>query len=220
MKDSEPGDVVRGVFIIFLGLMLCACVGVGVWTFYPAPDRYSERNEVPNRREQELRDQKLRHELTDADKNELWEIEQERTRSERSRTLSHAAWAQLTSVALVVCSVLIMAVSLTWAARMPVIGDGLLLGGVFTMFYGVVVVISEDTSINRFLIMTVVLVITLGLGYVRFVRRGKVAPLATAAGSQETHGLMDIERRVHGLEERMNEAARAFGHRHDGPGPV
>jgi hypothetical protein len=44
---------------------------------------------------------------------------------------------------------------------------------------------------------------------VRFVRRGTIA--STPGASIEAHDLVDLERRVHDLEERMREAATALG---------
>ncbi len=65
--------------------------------------------------------------------------------------------------------------------------------------------------------MTTALVITLALGYVRFVRR-QVVP---ATGGEEIRtdgqGLADLERRVRGLEQRMDDAASALGTKHQAP---
>jgi hypothetical protein len=104
-----------------------------------------------------------------------------------------------------------MAVSLVRADQLPVISNGLLLGGLFTMLYGVGRTVVSDTSITRFLVMTAALVITLGLGYVRFVRRAAASPVVAGAAMPETEGLADVERRVRDLEERMNDAAHALG---------
>jgi hypothetical protein len=59
--------------------------------------------------------------------------------------------------------------------------------------------------------MTAALVITLGLGYVRFVRRGATAPVAIASAEPTGEGLAQMERRIRSLEERMNDAAHALG---------
>ena len=109
-----------------------------------------------------------------------------------------------------VFATLTMAVSLVRAGQLPVIGNGLLLGGVFTMLYGVGWIVATDTSVTRFLVMTVALAITLGLGYVRFVRRGRPSPVTAGPGVPAGEGLADIERRVRDLEERMHEAAQAL----------
>jgi hypothetical protein len=81
------------------------------------------------------------------------------------------------------------------------------------MLYGVGWIIATDTSISRFLVMTVALVITLALGYVRFVRRGTVPVVAAGAGLTDAPGLADFERRLRDLENRLDDAASALGPR-------
>lgn len=120
-----------------------------------------------------------------------------------------------TSVSLVAFATLAMAVSLVRADQLPVISGGLPLGGVFPMLYGVGWIVATDTSMTRFLVMTAALVITLGLGYVRFVRRGKTSPVAAGSEVPAAEGLAGIERRVRDLGGRMNEAAQALGHKRD-----
>ena len=56
-----------------------------------------------------------------------------------------------------------MAVSLVRTHRAPVVSNGLLLGGVFAMLYGVGWLATADTTITRFLVMSGAFVITLGL---------------------------------------------------------
>ena len=91
----------------------------------------------------------------------------------------------------------------------------LLLGGVFTMIHGVGLCIATDTSIARFLVMTFALSITLVLGYVRFVRRRVPSVARGGDGTTDGEGLGDLESRIRALEQRMEEAANALGHRGD-----
>jgi hypothetical protein len=102
-----------------------------------------------------------------------------------------------------------MAVSLLGAPQLPVISNGLLLGGLFTMIYGVGWTIVSDSSATRFVVISVALAITLGLGYSRFARSG-AAPDAPAAA---TDASADLEARVARLEQRLDEAASALGSR-------
>lgn len=102
-----------------------------------------------------------------------------------------------------------MAVSLIRADHLPVISNGLLLGGVFTMVYGVGWIVATDTSVARFFVMTAALAITLGLGYVRFARAQATAPARVSGAGR----LGDLDERLQNLEDRMNQAARALGQR-------
>ena len=40
MADNRSGSQLKTLFAIFLGLMVTAFVGVGVYTFYPPPDKH------------------------------------------------------------------------------------------------------------------------------------------------------------------------------------
>ena len=102
-----------------------------------------------------------------------------------------------------------MAISLVRAKSLPAISNGLLLGGVFTMLYGVGWIISTDTSVTGFTVMTVALAITLALGYVRFVRNPGV-PLPPTGVAMGGDGIRVLEQRMEDLEHRLDQAARAL----------
>lgn len=56
---------------------------------------------------------------------------------EQRRNDESAQWQQSTSVILIVIATLLMALSLSLGASMTVLSNGILLGGLFTMLYGV-----------------------------------------------------------------------------------
>jgi len=215
MADIGRSGGLRTIFSFFLGLMLTAFAGVGVYTFHPPPEQFQAEIRNLNRREQAIRNARPHNELTTEDRNQIQEINRHRTELMDAEAEARKPWGRSTSVILIMFATLAMVVSLVRADQLPVISNGLLLGGVFTMLYGVGWIVATDTAITRFLVMSVALVITLGLGYVRFVRRGTIAPVTVGLGVAEGEGLADIERRVRDLEERMNEAAHALGHRRD-----
>lgn len=206
----------RTIFSFFLGLMLTAFIGVGVYTFHPPPEQFESQIRDLTQREQAIRDSRTNNELTTEDRNQIEEIGRQRSELCDAAEEALKLWGRSTSIILIVFATLAMVVSLVRADQLPVISNGLLLGGVFSMLYGIGWVIATDTSITRFLVMTAALVITLGLGYVRFVRRGKSSTTSTDSGILESAGLADIEYRVQDLEGRMNEAAHALGKGPDG----
>ena len=215
MPNVGRSGVLQTIFSFFLGLMVTAFVGVGVYTFHPSPQRdFSRQIEDIDRQEQTVRDSRPPDALTPADRDQIQGLNIERNELNDAARVSQEAWGRSTSIILIVCATLAMATSLVRADRLPVISSGLLLGGVFTMLYGVGWISFTGTSVSRFVVMTVALVITFALGYVRFVQ-GAVP--AGSSGSSTTHGggLVDIQRRVRDLEERVNEAASALGHKGD-----
>ncbi len=215
MADIKRDAGLRTIFSFFLGLMLTAFVGVGVYTFYPPPETFESQIRDLVRREEAIRTSRPSDALTTAERDQVEEINRQRRELVDAAAEARKPWARGTSVVLIVFATLAMALSLVRSDQLPVISNGMLLGGVFTMLYGVGWIVATDTSITRFLVMTAALLITLGLGYVRFVRRGTTLPVAAGLSIPESEGLAQIDRRVRSLEARMNEAAQALGHNRD-----
>lgn len=198
----------QSIFAVFLGLILTAFIGVGLYTFYPPPDeRFADRIRELNREQQALRNTKPPDALTSQDRERLQSIQDEINGQQDSLRAASAPWGRNTSILLMVFATLVMALSILGADRLPVLNNGLLLGGAFSMVYGVGLILVTNTSVERFLVITGALLITLGLGYVRFVTRRVV--VAAPAGPGAT-GLGDLEARLQALERRMDEAASAL----------
>ncbi len=204
------------IFSFFLGLMVTAFVGVGVYTFYPPDKSFDQKMQQLSRQEQAIRNSKAADALTPEDRQQMQALTDQRNQLLDAQRVGMEHWGRTTSIVLVAFATLVMAISLIRADQLPVISNGLLLGGLFTMIYGVGWIIATDTSVTRFGVMTAALVITLGLGYLRFVRRRA----ALAAGAAATGGApgageipADLERRLHELEERMDGAANALARR-------
>jgi hypothetical protein len=216
MADVRQSGGLRTIFSFFLGLMVTAFIGVGVYTFHPSPQtEFDLQIQDLNRQEHTIRDSRSPDELTTADRDQIQELDNERDELRDAARVVQVAWGRSTSIVLIMFATLAMAVSLLRADQLPVISNGLLLGGVFTMVYGVGWIIATNTSVARFIVMTVALVITLALGYVRFVRRQAIPALPGGRSLGNGEGLADIEQRVRQLEERMNEAANALGRKSD-----
>jgi len=214
MTDKGQNSGLRIIFSIFLGLMLTALVGVGVYTFHPPPEQLHEEVRELKRQEQAIRDSKPPNKLTTEDRDQIQEIVRQRNKRADAAKQAEKQWAISTSIILVVLATLAMAVSLVRTDRAAVISNGLLLGGVFSMLYGVGWIAAAGTSITRFVVMTAAFLIALGLGYARFVRRRAISPATVESRILEGEGFGDIDRRVRDLEQRMNEAAQALAHRH------
>jgi hypothetical protein len=210
------------IFSLFLGLMLSTFAGVSVYTFYGPPDRHEEQVRELGREEQAIRSGARGDELRVEQRDRLEEIAAERTALLDAAQEERKPWSRNTSIILVIFATLAMAVSLIRADELPVISNGLLLGGLFTMLYGVGWIVATDTSLARFAVITIALAITLGLGYLRFVRRGRapgVAGRGPAAGSGAAAASSDLELRLRDLERRMAEAASVLGNPSDSREP-
>ena len=154
--------LIKYVYILFLGIILATFVGVGIAAFYKGPVypdtplslKYSRpyiepATSTPSAeyiKEQEAFDAQSKQFQKDM---ELY-----------SRNVSMIA---------ISFSVLMLVLSLVFFKNIPVIADGLLLGGVLTLAYSVVRGFSTNDDIYRFLVVGAGLIIVMVLGYIKFV---------------------------------------------------
>lgn len=223
---TSPRDrqqyALQTIFSFFLGLMVVAVVGIGVNTFYEAPDQqHRDRiNELNREREELYRGneaaEKGEGELSPADRKRADEIDKETSDIYAEIEKARPAWARNTSIVLIVFATAVMGVSLVRSDQLRVISNGLLLGGLFTMVYGVGMAIFSGESIARFAVIVFALLVTVGLGYLKFVR-GREEHAVVAAGGTVTAANIDdatlasLVARIEALEARSAAAARAFG---------
>jgi hypothetical protein len=191
------------IFSFFLGLMVTAFVGVGVYTFHPPDTGLEETLRELDRQEQSAGIDRMTGEPSEEERTRAQERMDARNAAMEAHQEARDAWGRTTSMILIAFATLLMIISLVRAEQLPVISNGLLLGGVFTMLYGVGWIVVSDTSFTRFIVLTVALAMTLGLGFLRFVKTGDVG------GPPQGNG--EVEERLRVLEKRMADAAAALG---------
>ncbi len=154
--------LIKYVYIVFLGIILATFVGVGIAAFYkgpvypetpaalkyerPYPDYQTGTPSAEYIKEQEAFDAKSKQFQQDS--------------NIYNRNVSMIALA---------FSVLMLVLSLSFFKKIPVIADGLLLGGVLTLAYSVVRGFNTNDDIYRFLVVGAGLSIAMVLGYLKFV---------------------------------------------------
>jgi len=219
MASAKQGFGLQIIFSIFLGLMVAAFIGVGVYTFYPPPQQALEdKIQEVHRQQEQLQSFKDPSTLSAAEQRRLRELQDEARDLEKQQQAAREEWGRWTSIILIAFATLVMSISLIRADQLPVISNGLLLGGVFTMIYGVGWIIATGTSVARFAVMTIALIITIGLGYMRFVRvREAAAPVAAVSGAEGAVAGGDVlAARMDALERRLDAASAALGEpKHD-----
>jgi hypothetical protein len=143
--------MITRLYTLFLGLLIAVFVGVGIAAFYPAPKAPvypapASPSAAPDpAREQSFQDAMTRYESV---------------RQAYDRNVSLLALA---------AALVLVTLGLSLFASVAVIGDSLLLGGVFTLAYGTFRGFGTD-DINRFLIVTASLVIAIAISYLKFIR--------------------------------------------------
>lgn len=151
--------LIKYVYIVFLGIILATFVGVGIAAFYkgsvypetPLLLKYSApQTATPSAeyiRNQEAFDAQSKQYQKDL---EMY-----------NRNVSMISLA---------FSILMLILSLNFAKKIPVIADGLLLGGVLTLAYSVVRGFNTNDDVYRFLVVGAGLVVAMILGYIKFVK--------------------------------------------------
>lgn len=153
MRDQTHSGALATIFSIFLGLIVTAFVGVGVYTFHPPPEEdLLRQREALSRQEQDVRDSRPPEQLTAEDRERIGAINDRRNALDDQIRDARSAWGRSTSIVLIVFATIVMAVSLVRADRLLIISNGLLLGGIFTMLYGVGWIVATDTSVTRFVV--------------------------------------------------------------------
>lgn len=150
--------MIQYIYTFFVGLFTAIFIGLGIAVFYEAP----KAPEAPSW----YMSADTKRELTDAQKQE----EQVFIAKQREHEKARLVYNRNVSIIVLICAILILITSLTFASRLGVISDGLLLGGIFTLLYGIGVGMVTDSNKYRFIVASVGLIVTLVLGYLKFSR--------------------------------------------------
>lgn len=152
----DEAKILKLVYTFFLGLLLALFVGFGTNTFYTAP----VAPEYPASLDT------LGKELTTK------QIEVQNSYEKQSRdfeTKKMQPYHRNVSVITLVAAVILLVISLiVEKGKAHIINGGIMLGGLFTLFYGLMRGFASQDSKYSFVAVSVGLVIVLLLGYRRF----------------------------------------------------
>ncbi len=129
--------------------------------------------------------------------------------SEGTQT-GYANWQLITGVILLVCATILLAVSLLLPETQGVLSNGVLLGGVFTMVYAVGMTVTSDRSVLRFVVVAAALAVTIGIGYLKFVRRRAAVAAAAASAPADAAQGGELAARLAAVEQKLDGIARAL----------
>lgn len=153
----------RLVYTVFLALLVALFWGMGIAAFYPSP----KAPETPAIVEQSYKSPGESLSVAEKEAQLVFEKEQ-KNYNEKIKVYSR----NVSMVALGL-AVLTLVVSLVVSGRIPILSDGLLLGSVFTLAYAIIRgFVSEDARF-RFVVVTVGLLITVFIGYLKFIKGSK-----------------------------------------------
>lgn len=150
--------MIKHLYTFFIGILLATFVGVGVAAFYEAPKSpdYPLELSYPVEKPTGPTESQIQYEKA----------------SRTYQTLSKI-YARNISIITLSFSVIILVVSLTLLAKLQLISDGLLLGGLFTQIYSIMRGFESQDNKFRFMVVTVGLITSLTIGYLKFIRNTK-----------------------------------------------
>jgi uncharacterized membrane protein len=142
------------IYTFILALIIAVFVAITINTFYPGP-------EYPN---QEMTEQKAA-----PDTAEEKAIEAENRAVEEEYREKNEDWSQNVSIIVISAATVFVALGLFLAGKMPVLPNGVLMGGLFTIFHGVGMAMSSGSRYVIFGVVTASLAIIVAAGYLKFV---------------------------------------------------
>ncbi|HEX7483785.1 MAG TPA: hypothetical protein VF281_01405 [Candidatus Saccharimonadales bacterium] len=151
------------VYTFFLGLIIALFVGMGINTFYPAPTM----PDYPMIVEPAADMSKSAPETTSAQRDYENKYQQ--------YTKDSQEYHRNVSIISIAAAVILLAVSFLLEKRNTVITNGVMLGGVFVLIYGIGQGIASTDSKYTFIAVSVSLIVVLYLGYRRFSDKAAVA---------------------------------------------
>ncbi len=145
------------MYTIFLGLLVALFVGLGIAAFYPAP----KMPEYPVELQSAPTFNGTEPEATRKTRAEY-------DKQQKDFEKAAAAYNRTVSIISIITAVIILVLSFVVAKNVALIADGLLLGGVLTLLYGIVRGFMGEDSMYRFLATAIGLVIALIVGWQKF----------------------------------------------------
>lgn len=148
--------MLKALYSVFIGILVVSFIGFGVAAFYPAP----ESPEPPQAPLTTPDDSENRGDQTEAQQEYEQRLEEHRQdRSEYVRNIS---------VILVLLSILVLVIGLMSLSGLSVVDDGLLIGGILTLLYGVGRSFEAGDERLTFAAIAVSLVTAIVVGYKKF----------------------------------------------------
>lgn len=160
-KHQRSEMTLKLLYTLLIGIFIAVFVGVGIAAFYPALKYPEPPVSMKYGYSEPEKDGKISEEA----RVEMEKYDQE----QKDFQAKSQNYNRNVSILALVFSIVIVVISLTLFKKIYLIADGLLLGGVLTLLYSVIRGFGSDDNMFRFIVVSAGLVISLFLGYVKFI---------------------------------------------------
>jgi len=164
LKDLM-GHALQVLYMIFLGIIIAVFCGLGIDTFYPGP----VAPEYPT----VLQNEQYKTAPATTQTPEELAAQKEFDAAQKQYQNDLKPYSRNASMIAIVLAVLALSLSLIVLVKWEVIANGVLLGGIFTMAYSIILGMQSEDPKFRFFLVTAGVAITFALGYLKFVRAHK-----------------------------------------------
>lgn len=162
-KAHEEFMAIRIIYTLFIGIFLAIFVGVGIAAFYPGP-KAPDMPAILKYCSPEI--------TQSAEKFANYQNQAEKfNTAEQAYRQQEQLYSRNVSIASVVAAILIVILSLTLLKTIKLLADGVLFGGVLTLMYSVLRGFGTEDNMFRFIVVTIGLIISLALGYIKFIKK-------------------------------------------------
>jgi hypothetical protein len=148
--------LIRYIYTVFIGILLALFVGAGINVFYPQPAEPKYPTQLNS-----MQKEPSMSELA---------VQNEYNRQMDAWNEKMKPYNRNVSMIALTAAVIFVAIGLLLANQMRVIADGFTLGGVFTLIYSIGRGFASGDSKYSFVLVTLGLVVSITLGYIRFIK--------------------------------------------------
>ncbi|HVA96333.1 MAG TPA: hypothetical protein VND99_01640 [Candidatus Acidoferrales bacterium] len=157
--------ILKVIYIFFIGILLATFVGVGIAAFYTGP-KFPDQPALLKYCAPEIAQSASKYAEFKKDAQAYdFKVQQYQLESQ--------VYNRNVSIVSLIAAIIIVILSLTFFKKILVIADGLLLGGVVTLLYSIIRGFQSEDNMFRFFVVTVGLVVSIWLGYIKFISKQK-----------------------------------------------
>lgn len=155
-------SVLKIIYTIFLGIFIALFFGLGVAAFYPSPKAPEYPAILQNEQYKSVPSQQTPEQL---------EAQKTFDAQQKEYQAKSQVYSRDVSIITLICAVIVLVVSLLFLNKILLLSDGLMLGGVFTLIYSTIRGMMTEDVRYRFVVVSIGLLITLVLGYIKFIKK-------------------------------------------------
>lgn len=166
---------------LIIGVAVTGVVSLGMRAIYPAPAESVAKLKYLDEQEKAMEGARSAGGTLSEGHQLIFERASEKIAAERKDALAlQSTWVAITTAILLALGLLIAGASFVLVRRVPVVSNGLLLGGLLTMWYGAVWSLTKTISVTSYAALAVAVVMSVAVVYVRFFWARDVHETATA----------------------------------------